>query len=142
MDKIEKQNKKLRRENHEKYSPLTSAAIRSSCEAIRGGGGLSAPKVSGRWLIILFTTGESVMKAMRPTEKAGTDGSGTNINIADLSKEVGYCNQGHFIKNFKRWKGWLLPILSKNTRACRRRSGIIYRRINLIGNKRSLRILT
>jgi len=33
-------------EGHEKYSPPASAAIRSSCEAIHGGGGLSAMKRS------------------------------------------------------------------------------------------------
>jgi hypothetical protein len=37
---------------HEKYSPPASAAIRGSCEAIQGGGDLSAIKVSLRWLMM------------------------------------------------------------------------------------------
>ncbi len=44
-------------ENHEKYSPPRSAAIRTSWWARYAGGGLSATNVSLRWSIILSTTG-------------------------------------------------------------------------------------
>jgi hypothetical protein len=54
--KISRTSPPWQREYYGKYSAEVSAAIRTSCEAIRGGGGLSAMKRSFRWLMIPSTT--------------------------------------------------------------------------------------
>lgn len=60
--------------NHEKYSAEVSTAMRNSCETRCGGGGLSATKISLRWLRILSTTKWSVRKVIkerRSRERSG-----------------------------------------------------------------------
>jgi hypothetical protein len=89
VPKITQTSPPEQREGHEKYSLPASATIRTSCEAIRGGGGLSAMKMSFRWLMIRIGIQEMNQKPEGDTEDQippGKDNRITNLLLHSVHK--------------------------------------------------------